>query len=255
MRRVFWVALALAGCLAALSHSSAQAPAGGNGSGNKPPVEPGKAAPAPTQSGSNPFPEDTNSVPVMPAKDTPPAPATSFSETDSDSGSVRVPVGSDAADPVHSPDDPVPSASEQNQESSSSLTGLGNLLPPPDSDEPDKKHKKEPTHQEAAAEDINVGGYYLDRKNWKAALSRFQSAMVLDPENPDVYWGLAEAEHHIGDLMNARAHYEKLLDYDPDGPHGKQARKALKDPAFTAAQGVAPSLSSPEAPLPQQAPQ
>jgi hypothetical protein len=54
--------------------------------------------------------------------------------------------------------------------------------------------------------------------------------MVQDPENPEVYWGLAEAERHIGDFWDARGYYLKLLDYDPDGPHGKQARKAIKDP-------------------------
>ena len=33
--------------------------------------------------------------------------------------------------------------------------------------------------KETAKEDISVGKYYLDQKNWKAALSRFQSALVL----------------------------------------------------------------------------
>ena len=254
MKRVFWFAVILAGCLTALLHLSAQAPAGGNGSGGNPPAATGQPA-SPPQSGSNPFPDDTKSVPVMPAKDTAPAPATSYSEADSDSGRLRVPVGSDDADPVQSPDDPIPSTSQQDQESSSSLKGLENMVPPPDSDHPEKRNKKEPTPQEVAAEDINVGGYYLDRKNWKAALSRFQSAMVLDPENPDVYWGLAEAEHHLGDLANARAHYEKLLDFDPDGPHGKQARKVLKDPAFAAAHDGAPGLSSPDVPRAPQLPQ
>ena len=88
---------------------------------------------------------------------------------------------------------------------------------------------------EASAEDITVGDYYLDKKNWKAALSRFQSAMVLAPDDPEVYWGLAEAERHLGDLASARDHYLKLLDYDPDGPHGKEARKALKDPNLMSA--------------------
>jgi len=71
--------------------------------------------------------------------------------------------------------------------SSSSLSGLERLLPRPEDDQPEKKKKllfKEPTHEEAATEDINVGGYYLQTKNWKAALSRFESALVLDPENP-----------------------------------------------------------------------
>jgi Tfp pilus assembly protein PilF len=113
-----------------------------------------------------------------------------------------------------------------------------NLLPRPDDEAADRKRKltvKQPTHQEAASKDIEVGEYYLQTKNWKAALSRFDSALILDPENPEVYWGLAEAEHHLGSFADARAHYQKLLEYDPDGPHSKQARKELKDPSLAAA--------------------
>jgi hypothetical protein len=51
---------------------------------------------------------------------------------------------------------------------------------------------------------------------------------------------MAEAEHHMGDFANAKAHYLKLLDYDPDGPHGKQARKELKDPALANAKNATP---------------
>ena len=50
---------------------------------------------------------------------------------------------------------------------------------------------------ETAKEDEDVGGLYLSQKNWRAAQSRFESAVVLDPENPDVYWGLAEAQRHL----------------------------------------------------------
>ena len=48
--------------------------------------------------------------------------------------------------------------------------------------------------KETSKEDISVGKYYLDNKNWKAALSRFQSALVLAPDEPEVYWGLAESD-------------------------------------------------------------
>jgi tetratricopeptide (TPR) repeat protein len=149
---------------------------------------------------------------------------------------------------VRSPDDPAPAnAGDQGEASSSSLSGLERLLPKAEDDQPDKKKKllfKEPTHEEAATEDINVGGYYLQTKNWKAALSRFESALVLDPENPEVYWGLAQAQHHLGDFASAKANYLKLLDYDPDGPHGKQARKELKDPAIANAHNAAPVQSA-----------
>jgi tetratricopeptide (TPR) repeat protein len=135
------------------------------------------------------------------------------------------------ADPVRSPDDPIDSSTDA-QGFSSSTTGMDRVLPPPDTDSTGRNNKNHPApeHQETAAEDESVGSYYLDQKNWKAALSRFESAVVLDPENPEVYWGLGEAQRHLGKFTEARASYEKLLEYDPDSKHGKEARKLLKDP-------------------------
>jgi Tfp pilus assembly protein PilF len=128
---------------------------------------------------------------------------------------------------------------------------LDKLLPGPDNEQTDKKRKlsvKEPTHQEAASTDIDVGNYYVQTRNWKAALSRFQSAMVLDPDNPDVFWGLAETERHLGNFADARSHYQKVLDYDPDSRHGKDARKALKDPEIVNGKNAASSPPTPELP-------
>jgi tetratricopeptide (TPR) repeat protein len=184
----------------------------------------------------------------MPSKTAPALPEGAYSGAEN----PGIPLPGEDLDPVRSPDDPEPDASNgRTEDSSSSLAGMDKLLPRPEDDQPDKKRKlfvKEPTHQEAASKDIEVGDYYLQTKNWKAALSRFESAMVLDPENPEVYWGLAEAEHHLGDFASAKAHYEKLLDYDPDGPHGKQARKELKDPAVANAKQAAPGQQSTETP-------
>jgi hypothetical protein len=246
MRRFVPMALVLAGLLATGARLSAQAPASGDAAGqgqSKPAADAQKPAGAQPQTGSNPFPEDTSMVPVMPSKGTPVLPEGTYKGDEYESDGGRVPLPGDDLDPVRSPDDPLPAAgSGQQEDFSSSLTGLDKLLPLPDDDQPSKKRKltvKEPTHQEAASEDINVGGYYLDRKNWKAAFSRFQSALVLDPENPDVYWGLAEAERHLGDFASARAHYQIVVDYDPESKHGKEARKALKDPEIANAKKVA----------------
>jgi hypothetical protein len=238
MKLGFWFVLIIAGCIAVGPQVYAQSPAGGDGSGSgqsKPAADgqkPAGAQPqAPAQTESNPFPEDTSTVPVMPSKGEAVLPEGTYSGNES--GRVALP-GEDT-DPVRSPDDPALAPGGQPADSSSSLAGLDKLVPVPDDDQPDteKKRKlavKEPTHQEAASTDIDVGNYYLQTRNWKAALSRFQSAMVLDPENPDVYWGLAESEHHLGDFADARAHYLKVVDYDPDSRHGKDARKALKEP-------------------------
>jgi hypothetical protein len=249
MKRGFAIALVLAGLLAA-ARLSAQSPAGGDGAGSgqgKPAGQSQQPASATPQTGSNPFPEDTSTVPVLPSKGTPVLPEGTYSGDEYGSGGGRISLPSDDLDPVRSPDDPVPAGSGQQEDSSSSLSGLDKLLPKPDDDQPAKKRKltvKEPTHQEAASEDIEVGGYYLDRKNWKAAFSRFQSALVLDPENPEVYWGLAEAERHLGDFANARGHYQTVVDYDPDSRRGKEALKALKDPAIANAKKGASAAES-----------
>jgi hypothetical protein len=61
-----------------------------------------------------------------------------------------------------------------------------------------------------------------------------------------VYWGLAEAERHLGNFGDARANYQKVMDYDPGSRHAKEARKALADPDIANAkppQSAQPSAS------------
>jgi tetratricopeptide (TPR) repeat protein len=220
--------LVMAGGLLAASGLLAQTPAAAPDKA----ADAAKKPPVPASS-ANPFPEDTSTVPVMPSTITP----EQQSIAHDGAASAPLPLPGDDQDPVRSPDDPTPeTASTPDTDSSSSQAGLESLLPKPeDEDQPGKKKRptaKEPTHQEAASKDIEIGGFYLDQKNWKAALSRFESAMVLDPENPDVYWGLAEANRHLGNLADARVNYEKVAEYDPDSRHGKEAIKALKEPAI-----------------------
>lgn len=233
-------------CVMAVARSHAQAAPNQNAPANNS-QQPGSSAP---KQDANPFPEDTSKIPVMPSKDTPnavPMPDSS----DRSANSVWSSPG-DSADPVRSPDDAGTDADVGHDNvtgtsSSSSQAGMDKILPSTEGDDqPQGKHRKltvkEPEHQETSAEDIQVGGYYLDTKNWKAALSRFESAMVLSPDEPEVYWGLAESERHLGKLAEARGYYQKVAEYDPDSKHGKEAIKALKDPEIANAKAAAPAL-------------
>jgi hypothetical protein len=244
MKLGFTVAMVLAGCLSAAAQTPTQTPTPPAGSGQAKPAttqqKPAQTTPAttPTTGSSNAFPEDTSNVPVVSTN-----PNDAERIANPDGGQPMALPGVDH-DPVRSPDDAsAPADDEPGDNSSSSSAGMDKLLPKPGDDEPDKKKKlgaKEPTKVEAASEDISVGDYYLQTKNWKAALSRFESAMVLAPENPEVFWGLAESERHLGDFAGARKYYQTVLDYDPDSKHGKDARKALKDPEIANAQAKAP---------------
>jgi hypothetical protein len=182
----------------------------------------------------------------MPSKDTPALPE----GTSSGDGGGRVKLPAEDLDPVHSPDDRAPgsdSARPFDSTSSSSSAGLDKILPGPDDDDQPQGRKRKklaappPEPKETSAEDIEVGKYELDRKNWKAALSRFESAMVLAPDEPEVYWGLAESERHLGDFADARTYYKKVAEYDPDSKHGKEAMKALKDPEIANARVAVPA--------------
>jgi len=239
MKPFFGVAL-LASCIAMLAPqfcAHAQGDGGQAGSSqSQPPASaqstaPSQQPPRPTtQTNSNPFPEDTSSVPVMPTR----VPS-DVAPGDDDSPSAHASMPAEDADPVRSPEDQADTANSSSSSSSSSLAGIGDLDPTDDDSAQPGKHRKKgeevvPEHHETAAEDEEVGGYYLTNKDWKGALSRFQSALVLDPDNPDVYWGLAEAERHMGNFAEARANYQKVREYDPGSRHAKEAAKALEDP-------------------------
>ena len=176
-------------------------------------------------------------MPVVPTSGEPaPAPPAAANSESTETTSLL----KEDSDPVHSPDDPPPDASGSDSGFSSSLSG-SNDVNIPDEAKPTghrKLNAPDTVHQETAKEDEDVGAFELSRKNWKAALSRFQSALVTDPENPEVYWGMAEAQRALGDFAGAKANYQKVMEYDPDSKHGKESKRLLKDPQLANAPAV-----------------
>ncbi len=120
---VAWCAIATPGISVRASAQTQPTPT------QNPPAQPAQPAntqnkPATPSSGNNnPFPEDENSVPVMPNKSTIELPTDNSSAT----GLLQLP-GYDF-DPVHSPDDGPPVAESG---SSSSLAGIGAIDPDAD---------------------------------------------------------------------------------------------------------------------------
>lgn len=235
--RILFVAIALVGSaflgVGALAAPSSSAQAQQTPATTPPPGNPQKPN---NPQEANPFPEDTNSVPVLPSSNPTAQPPSGAGDA--------VPMPDTDSDPVRSPDDVArePDASG----ASSSSAGLDNLLKPPPEDQQKSRHAGGPEieHPESAKEDESVGSYYLDQKNWKGARSRFESALVLDPDNPDVYWGLAESDRHLGDFAGAKGNYLKVIQYDPDSKHGKEAKRILKEPDIESAKGSTPSSAA-----------
>ncbi|MGA8044362.1 MAG: tetratricopeptide repeat protein [Terracidiphilus sp.] len=252
LKRACAVALMLAGCgMWAQAQSgnpfpsSQQKPASGSQSGSSAPAAPPATG---AQQDTNPFPTDTTNVPVMPSANSP----GTFPSDAGASGAGNIALPSDDADPVRSPDDP--GASEgtgQSAGSSDSSSGMDELSDfPPDTgkhrNKNDASQIDEAVPHDGPKKDIDIGDFYLDNRNWKGALSRFESAMVQDPENPEVYWGLAEAQRHMGLYAAAKANYLKVVDYDPDSKHGKDAKKILKQPEIANAPDPEPTAGKPK---------
>ncbi len=247
MKRIVAAALVLIGC----GLWAQTQPVGPGASSRQKPAAAGQssapaATPAPQE--SNPFPTDTVNVPVMPSANSP----GSFPADVGADNASNIALPSDDADPVRSPDDPgIAEATGQESGTSDSSAGLDQLQEMPS--DTSRSHKKgedagidTPFPHDGPKKNVDIGNYYLDTRNWQGALSRFESAMVEDPENPDVYWGLAEAQRHMGLFAQARANYAKVAEYDPDSRHGKDARKLLKEPEIANAPAVtAPSGKTP----------
>ncbi len=239
MRHGLAVALVLAGSVAVAPRGFALGVAGGqNGQPGQNKQIPAAQKPSTpeSQAQGNPFPGSTTSAPILPS-----GPNANVPPGFSEQGNAAAMWPANDTDPVRSPDNTAPDADAQ-QGWSSSQTGLSDLLPPPDNGQGNGKNEPLATlPPETPANDISVGNYYLSNKNWKAALSRFQSALVLDPQSADVYWGLAESERHLGDYADARADYLKVLEYDPGTRHSKDAARYLREPEIANAQASAPA--------------
>ncbi|MBV8113804.1 MAG: tetratricopeptide repeat protein [Silvibacterium sp.] len=78
-----------------------------------------------------------------------------------------------------------------------------------------------------AAQDVKVGGFYLDNGNFEGAYSRFKEATKVDPGNPDAVFGLAEAARGLKKNNEAADNYRIFLDAVPNGSKAKAAKKAL----------------------------
>ncbi len=78
-----------------------------------------------------------------------------------------------------------------------------------------------------AAHDINVGETYLSGNHFDAARERFEEAMRLAPDNPLIWFRLAQALQGMQRLDPARLYYKKYLEAQPKGKFAGNAKKAI----------------------------
>lgn len=78
-----------------------------------------------------------------------------------------------------------------------------------------------------AAKDVEVGDYYFKKKNYKAAIARYQDALIYKPNDAIAQFRLAESLDKTGNSSEAVQHYQEYLKILPHGPYAEDAQKAL----------------------------
>jgi len=80
-----------------------------------------------------------------------------------------------------------------------------------------------------AAHDIDVGETYLSANNFDAARERFEEALRFTPDNPLIWFRMAQALQGMQRLDPARLYYRKYLEAEPKGKFAGNAKKAISE--------------------------
>lgn len=128
---------------------------------------------------------------------------------------------------------PEPNASPEQGESSSKdahIDPTSSARPRPVANDPNAVDEKEfrPYDPHRAMKDLEVGNFYLKQKNYRAALERFNDALLYKPDDAESTYGLAVTQEKLDLLDKARQNYNKYLQLLSEGPHAKECHEALK---------------------------
>jgi len=94
--------------------------------------------------------------------------------------------------------------------------------------EPEAEEDVKPLVTPPAWKSVEVGNFYLRRKKYRAALSRFQEAAKTDPYNPQACLGMGRVYDRLGLKQKALESYRKYLDLLPSAKDAEEAKEVQK---------------------------
>ena len=80
----------------------------------------------------------------------------------------------------------------------------------------------------SASKSVEIGDYYLRRKKFNAALSRFQEALKTDPHYAPAYRELGKVYEEMGLWQKSLDAYRKYLDELPSAKDAREAKNIHK---------------------------
>jgi tetratricopeptide (TPR) repeat protein len=85
-----------------------------------------------------------------------------------------------------------------------------------------------PFNPQKAAKDVEVGDFYFKRKNYRAALARYQDALLWKNNHAEANFRMAQCLEKLDNPDEAAVHYQEYLKILPHGPLSGEARRALE---------------------------
>ncbi len=98
----------------------------------------------------------------------------------------------------------------------------------PDADKYNTEKKYLPP---GAVKSVEIGNYYLRRKKYNGALSRFQEAVQENSSYAPAYLGLGKVYEHMGLKQKALDNYRKYLDALPSEKDALEAKNVQREVA------------------------
>jgi tetratricopeptide (TPR) repeat protein len=74
---------------------------------------------------------------------------------------------------------------------------------------------------------IKVGNYYWDKKNYRAALGRYQDATRYNPSSQEAFFKVGEAEKKLKNKDAAKTAFQKVIQLAPDSKLAQEAKRKL----------------------------
>lgn len=127
--------------------------------------------------------------------------------------------------PPRSDSDPGVSSSTDTRIDLSPPAGDAKMHPNSEVDDVMEMH---PYNPHRAEKDIEVGDFYFNLKNYKAAESRYESALKYKPNDAEATYKLGESQEKLGEKEEALASYKSYLKILPYGPRAKDAEMSIE---------------------------
>jgi tetratricopeptide (TPR) repeat protein len=78
-----------------------------------------------------------------------------------------------------------------------------------------------------AEQNINIGNFYLKKRNYDAAIERYLEAIEYQPDSVRAYEALTRAYEKKGDTSKAITAYREFIEHNPNSPKSQEFRARL----------------------------